>query len=59
MASINIVSKVVCCLFQNVPLGGWSVERSVDGKTAIGYKFSAKYVLKAGCYVTVSYGFST
>ena len=46
------------CHFQDVPLGGWSVERSVDGEAAIVYKFTPKYVLKSGCYVTVSYSFS-
>lgn len=46
------------CLSQDFPLGGWSVERSVDGEPAIVYKFTPKYVLKSGSFVTVSYRFS-
>ena len=30
------------------------MERSVDGEPAIIYKFTPKYVLKTGSYVTVS-----
>lgn len=38
---------------QDFSLGGWCLERSVDGETAITYKFTPKYVLKSGSYVTV------
>ncbi|XP_015765214.1 PREDICTED: lamin-B1-like [Acropora digitifera] len=38
---------------QDVSLGGWLLERSVDGDPAIVYKFTPKYVLKSGSYVTV------
>ena len=31
------------------------MERSVDGGPTIVYKFTPKYVLKSGSYVTVSY----
>ena len=41
---------------QDFPLGGWLLERSVDGDPAIVYKFTPKYVLKSGSYVTVSSG---
>ena len=37
-----------------MPLGGWSLERSVDGEPPVTYKFTPKYVLKSGFYVTVS-----
>lgn len=37
-------------------MGGWLLERSVDGDPAIVYKFTPKYVLKSGSYVTVSSG---
>ena len=42
------------CFVQDFPLGGWSVERSVDGEPPVTYKFTPKYVLKSGSYVTVS-----
>lgn len=38
---------------QDFSLGGWLLERSVDGDPAIVYKFTPKYVLKSGSYVTV------
>lgn len=38
---------------KDAALGGWSVERSVDGEPAIIYKFTPKYVLKTGSYVTI------
>ncbi|XP_078370089.1 lamin-B1.S-like isoform X2 [Oculina patagonica] len=38
---------------KDFPLGGWSVERSVDGKPPVIYKFTSKYVLKSGSYVTI------
>lgn len=41
---------------QDFSLGGWLLERSVDGDPAIVYKFTPKYVLKSGSYVTVSSG---
>ena len=31
------------------------MERSVDGEPAVVYKFTPKYVLKSGTYVTVSF----
>lgn len=37
----------------DMPLGGWSVERSVDGEPPVIYKFTPKYVLKSGSYVTI------
>ncbi|XP_067046476.1 lamin-B1-like [Acropora muricata] len=38
---------------QDCSLGGWLLERSVDGDPAIVYKFTPKYVLKSGSFVTV------
>lgn len=38
---------------QDFPLGGWSLERSVDGEPAVVYKFTPKYILKSGSYVTI------
>lgn len=38
---------------KDFPLGGWSVERSVDGEPPVIYKFTSKYVLKTGSYVTI------
>jgi len=38
---------------KDLRLGGWTVERSVDGGSAIVYKFTPKYVLKSGSYVTI------
>lgn len=37
----------------DMPLGGWSLERSVDGEPPVTYKFTPKYVLKSGFYVTI------
>jgi len=45
---------ILFVLFQDFPLGGWSLERSVDGEPPVTYKFTPKYVLKTGSYVTVS-----
>jgi len=45
---------IFVCFVQDFPLGGWSVERSVDGEPPVIYKFTPKYVLKTGSYVTVS-----
>ena len=45
---------ILFVLFQDFPLGGWSLERSVDGEPPVIYKFTPKYVLKTGSYVTVS-----
>ncbi|CAH3169321.1 unnamed protein product [Porites lobata] len=38
---------------KDVPLGGWTVERSVNGEPPVIYKFTPKYVLKSGSYVTI------
>lgn len=38
---------------KDFPLGGWSLERSVDGEPPVIYKFTPKYVLKTGSYVTI------
>jgi len=45
---------ILFVLFKDFPLGGWSLERSVDGEPPVTYKFTPKYVLKTGSYVTVS-----
>ena len=50
----TISTNLVVCCSQDFSLGGWSVERSVDGEPPIIYKFTPKYVLKTGSYVTVS-----
>ena len=49
---LNQPCNFVC--FQDFPLGGWSLERSVDGEPPVIYKFTPKYVLKTGSFVTVS-----
>ncbi|KAG7276101.1 hypothetical protein CRUP_026189 [Coryphaenoides rupestris] len=38
---------------QDQPLGSWRLKRQVDGGEEVTYKFSPKYVLKAGQSVTV------
>ncbi|XP_017295301.1 lamin-B2 [Kryptolebias marmoratus] len=38
---------------QDRPLGNWRIKRQVDGEEEIIYKFTPKYVLKAGRTVTV------
>lgn len=38
---------------QDQALGGWHLKRSVDGGSQQSYKFTAKYVLKAGQEVIV------
>ena len=52
--------KNVHHIFQDEPLGGWFVQRVIDGKEeeAIEYRFTPKYVLKGGQSVTVSVCFS-
>ena len=46
----------VFCLwaFQDQPLGNWRMKRQVDSEDEVIYKFSPKFVLKAGQTVTVS-----
>lgn len=39
---------------QDQPLGNWRLKRQVDDSDEIVYKFSPKFVLKAGQTVTVS-----
>lgn len=38
---------------QDQALGGWNLKRQVDNGDEISYKFSAKYILKAGKEVTI------
>ena len=42
---------------QDEPLGGWFVQRVIDGKEeeAVEYRFTPKYILKGGQSVTVSF----
>lgn len=40
--------------FQDQPLGNWRMKRQVDSEDEVIYKFSPKFVLKAGQSVTVS-----
>lgn len=53
------LNKVRFCIkaphvLQDQPLGNWRLKRQVDNGEEIIYKFSPKYVLKAGQSVTVS-----
>lgn len=53
------LNKVHFCIkaphvLQDQPLGNWRLKRQVDNGEEIIYKFSPKYVLKAGQSVTVS-----
>lgn len=41
------------CLLQDQPLGNWRLKRQVDDGDEVIYKFSPKFVLKAGQSVTV------
>ena len=41
-------------LLKDVSLGGWTLERAVGSSLPVVYKFTPKYVLKSGSYVTVS-----
>ena len=47
--------NVSILLLQDEPLGGWFIQRVIDGKEdeAVEYKFTPKYVLKGGQSVTV------
>uniref|UniRef100_UPI00358E8F79 lamin-B1-like isoform X2 n=1 Tax=Myxine glutinosa TaxID=7769 RepID=UPI00358E8F79 len=38
---------------QDQPLGGWMLKRSIEDQPAISYKFTPRYVLRAGQTVTV------
>ena len=38
---------------QDQPLGSWRLTRQVDGGEEVTYKFSPKFILKAGQSVTV------
>lgn len=43
----------LCCVLQDQPLGNWRLKRQVDNEDEVIYKFSPKFVLKAGQSVTV------
>uniref|UniRef100_A0AAQ5Z484 Lamin B2 n=1 Tax=Amphiprion ocellaris TaxID=80972 RepID=A0AAQ5Z484_AMPOC len=50
---VEAKDQVFPCILQDQPLGNWRLKREVDDGEEIIYKFSPKFILKAGQSVTV------